>query len=204
MTSHIIETVYPQNVTSFFFCRYDDHESLKAKTIIGSIARQLAATLPADSFHGFNFDIIDATAAISFLKSALYQASKYYIVLGGLDECEEVQVKEITETLHELLDCPGLQIKIFWSSRPNVVNWLPLKFRPQSRIILETEENQNKITLDIQKLIENTLEEWLDGEAPQMQINDPALILTIVNHLQEEAQGMYVNLIPCMIVYSLR
>lgn len=41
VAAYLMEKVSPKDVTAFFFCRFDESESLKAKTIIGSIARQL-------------------------------------------------------------------------------------------------------------------------------------------------------------------
>lgn len=112
-------------------------------------------------------------------------------MLDGLDECGEAQVKEVADIFHGLLLSTRLRVKLFWSSRPNVLGWLPKKFLNQQRIDLETVENQSRVAHDIRKLIRITLEEWLDGETPELQLNDPTLIKTILDHLGEEAQGMY-------------
>ena len=196
MVAHLIEKISPKDVTAYFFCRFDDTESLKAKTIIGSIARQLVSDLPATAFRAFNQESIDGTSIISALEAMLSHTRQYFIVLDGLDECGEVQIKEVVEIFHGLLLSPHLRIKFFWSSRPNVLRWLPGRFLTQQRINLETVENQSRVAHDIIKFIVVTLEEWLDGDAPELQINDPSLIQTVLHCLENGAQGMYEIPIP--------
>lgn len=190
MAAHLIEKASPKDVTAFFFCRFDETESLKAKTIIGSIARQLMSDLPAIAFRAFNRRSIDGTSIISALEATLSHTRQYFVVLDGLDECGEAQVKEVAEIFHRLLLSPHLRIKLFWSSRPNVLSWLPGRFLTQQRMNLETIENQSRVAYDINTFIRVTLEEWLEGETPELQINDPTLIETILNRLEKEAQGM--------------
>ena len=195
MTAHLIETLSPKDVTSFFFCRFDDQESLKAKTIIGSVVRQLVNDLPADTFREFSLENTNRVAIIKFLETALNHTRQYFIVLDGLDECREAQIKEVAKFFYGLLASPLLRVKTFWSSRPNVLNWLPGRFLTQQHIDIESIENQSIVAHDIRKFIRITLEEWLEGESPELEINDPALIFTIIGHLEKEAQGMYAILI---------
>ena len=112
-------------------------------------------------------------------------------MLDGLDECGEAQVREIAEVFHGFLLSPGLRIKFFWSSRPNTLSWLPRRFLTQHHIDLETVENQRRVANDISKLIHITLVELLEGETPELQIKDPTLVITILDRLDQEAQGMY-------------
>ncbi|KAL9629213.1 MAG: hypothetical protein Q9164_006976 [Protoblastenia rupestris] len=158
---------------------------------IGSTVRQLVGNLPADAFLELNHKRIDGDAIINFLESALSCTHQHLIVLDGLDECEEVQIREIADFLYRLLVSPVLRIKLFWSSRPNVPSWLPEKFVAQRHIDSESAENQRKVIYDIHKFIRVTLEELLEGETPELQINDPALVITILDHLEKKAQGIF-------------
>ena len=133
----------------------------------------------------------------------LSHTRQYFIVLDGLDECGEVQIKKVVEIFHEILLSPDLHIKFFWSSRPNVLGWLPERFPTQQRINLETVENQSRVAHDISMFVVVTLEDWLDGEVPELQINDPSLIETILHCLEKEAQGMYDIPIPLTTVQGL-
>lgn len=190
VTASIMEALSPRDVTTFFFCRFDDQESLQARTIIGSIARQLLSDVSADAFRGFH-----ETPVIDFLKSTLSHTRQYFVILDGLDECDEAQIQEVAEVLHSLLNSPQLHFKIFWCSRPNVLNWLPIKFQPQHHVSLDTVESQERIAADIGRFIHNTLQEWLEGDTPELQISDPTLPLTIVDRLEKGAHGMYTTLI---------
>jgi len=188
---HLIETVSPKDVVAFFLCRFDDQESLRARTIIGSVARQLVNHLPADTFPRLDHRNIDELAIIEFLEATLDHSRQYFIMLDGLDECEEAQLKEVAEIFHNLLLLPRLRIQFFWSSRPNVHNWLPGRFLTKQHINLGTMEIQDKIASDIRTFIRVTLEEWLEGETPELQLNNPTLIITILDCLEKRAQGMY-------------
>ncbi|KAL8802033.1 MAG: hypothetical protein Q9200_006727 [Gallowayella weberi] len=177
----------PKHVTSFFFCRFDDQESLKARTIVGSIARQFVNDVPEDNFRGFD----NETPVVEYLEIALSHTRQYFIILDGLDECSEVEIREVSEVLHRLLSSPRLQIKIFWFSRPNIVDWLPPKLKTEQQISLETTESQDRVASDISKFIKITLEEWLEGDTPSLRIIDPNTVLMAVRCLENEAHGMF-------------
>jgi hypothetical protein len=181
--------------TGFFFCRHDDQMSLTARTTLGSIARQLATGIPPESFRGFSAENVDSEAMITFLHATLTERRHYFIVLDGLDECEEAQVQEISQALSSLLHSSRLQVRIYFSGRPYVVKWLTEGLHPEYHITLETEENQAKIALDIDSLIKTTLTQQLEGNTPELRVGDPTLILTVQETLQEKAQGMYVPLL---------
>ena len=181
--------------TAFFFCRHDDQISLNARTILGSIAKQLATSIPPERFRGFSAENVDSEAIINFLCDTLTPLRHYYIVLDGLDECEEAQVQEISQALSCLLHSSRLLVKLYCSNRPYVVKWLTEGLHPEYHITLETEENQEKIALDIDSLVKTTLTQQLEGNTPKLRVGDPTLILTVQETLQEKAQGMYVPLL---------
>lgn len=187
-------SVVPKDVTSYFFCRFDDEDSLQAKNIIGSIARQMVSGLRAEAFFDFDKGPLDGPAILEFLENSLSNTRRHFIILDGLDECNETQIREVTEALYRLLNSSSLHIKLFWSSRSNVLSWLLVKLEPQQRIHLDTVECQKHIAHDIREFINTTLEEWLDRDPPELQIWDPTLVLSIIDHLETEAHGMYVTL----------
>ena len=203
MTAYLIENVSPHDATAFFFCRFDELESLNAEIIIGSVARQLMSDLPANAFREFNQESTYGSSIISLLEAKLSHSRQYFIILDGLDECGEAQLKKVADIFHGLLISSRLHIKLFWSSRPNVLNWLPGRFLTQQHIDLDSVENQSRVAGDIRKFIHVTLEEWLDGETPEMQIHDPNLIFKILDHLEKEAQGMYGISVFSKVVRSL-
>ena len=173
---------------SFFFCRFDDQESLAAKTIIGSIARQLVRHLPEDAFHQLN-ESPDTSDILEVLRTKL-GSTRHYIIVDGLDECGDSQAAEVVQFLEELV-CSSLKVQIFWTSRPNMTISLKPLFLDQ-QISLDSADSQHHIASDIGKYIQTTLEEWLDGDTPQLKIGDPGVILTIADQLEKRAYGMLV------------
>lgn len=178
----------PKDVISFFFCRYDDSASLAARTIFGSIARQLTNDLPTEAFHKFESTTADLTAILGFLKTVLTGERRYFIVLDGLDECEEVQFKNIVEILRDLLDSPLLHIKLIFTTRTSVMSWVPLKLQPERHIDLDTAEHQASVARDIDNFVNASLQERLREN--ELQLRDPTLVLKIQDALKTGAHGM--------------
>ena len=177
-----------EDTASFFFCRFDDQESLKARTIVGSIAKQLASRLAADAFTDFQDNNLDTSAISTFLLSHLGHTQRHFIVLDGLDDCDALESKEVTEFLSRMVESP-LQIKIYCSSRP--MSRLPLNLRSQQLIDLDTEDNKDKLARDINHYIQVMLAERLAGDAPELLVHGSHLILEIRDRLQAEAEGMW-------------
>ena len=161
---------------------------MKARTIFGSIARQLTNDLPTEAFLKFESTTADLTAILNFLKTVLTGKRRYFIVLDGLDECEEVQFKELVNVLRGLLDTPLLHIKLYFTTRSSVMNWVTLILKPERHIVLDTAENQASVTRDIDHFINASLQERLSED--ELQLGDPALVLKIRDALKTGAQGM--------------
>lgn len=175
---------------SYFFCRYDDAESLKARTIMGSIARQL--------FEGLDLDFFDITATaaggifdidqlLDYLQEHLPSPSKkhYFVVIDGLDECEEKEVRSLMGCLKKLLTS-GLIFQLYCSSRPDVLRWIPAILQPQWNV------SMSDTVPEIAQYIEITLEQCL--ESGSLCMGDPAIIFNIQEVLAENAHGILVIL----------
>jgi hypothetical protein len=173
---------------SFFFCRYDDSASLKARTIFGSIARQLTNDLPTEAFRKFESTTADLTALLGFLKTVLTGERRYFIFLDGLDECEDVQFNNIVEIFRGLLDSPLLHIMLFFTTRTSVMSWVPLKLKPERHIDLDTTEHQDSVARDVDNFVNASLQERLREN--ELQLGDPTLVLKIQDALKTGAQGM--------------
>ena len=161
---------------------------MKARTIFGSIARQLTTDLPTEAFHKFEPTTADLTAILKFLKAVLTGKRRYFIVIDGFDECEEVQFKEIVDVLRGLLDAALLPIKLFFTTRTSVKHWVLLKLQPERHIVLDTAENQASVARDIEIFVNVSLQERLSEN--ELQLGDPALVLKIQDALKTGAQGM--------------
>lgn len=161
---------------------------MQARTIFGSIARQLITDLPTEAFHKFESTTADLTAILEFLKAILTEKRRYFVVLDGLDDCEEVQFKKIVDVIRSLADSPLLHIKLYFTTRTSVMNWVPLKLQPERHIDLDIAENQASVARDIDSFVNASLQERLREN--ELQLGDPALVLKIQDALKTGAKGM--------------
>ena len=76
---------------AYFFCRYDEVQSLQSRTIIGSLARQIFDHVKpdvTDTVTEMKAGILVADQILDYLQELLSENSqKYIIIVDGLDEC---------------------------------------------------------------------------------------------------------------------
>ncbi|MCJ1231537.1 hypothetical protein MMC12_008214 [Toensbergia leucococca] len=190
LVEHLIVSGATKNVVGFFFCRYDEVESLKARTIIGSLARQLfdavSTDVSVDKLCAFNDDLpLDVDQIVDFLREALPKDRQYFMVLDGLDECEEEEAKLLIANLQNLLTSADQVFKIYCSTRPDVFQWTNAMLAPRWHFSMSLAN----IGSEIADFIESTLEHCL--ELGTLRLGEPELIVAIQDALLEGAQGMF-------------
>jgi ankyrin repeat protein len=178
-----------KNITTvYFFCRYDIPESLKARTILGSLARQLLSAVPdlgaVKGAYDDNASVGDPDAVLKILYHVFPPERKVYVVLDGLDECDTSEAQALAlgiQTLQKQFD-----ILLCMSCRlvpDKKMEAITCKFAaPQSSFILDDNS-------DIQSYIESELEHRL--QYGQLVLRDPNLILDIRDALLDGSQGMF-------------
>ena len=172
-------------VVAYFFCRHDEAESLQTRVIIGSIARQI--------FDHVKSDIVDAIAEmrpstkdtdqiLDYLQELLPSNShNYFIIIDGLDECEQNETRLVLQSLQQLLMSKYV-FRVYCSSRPDVFHWTHAILEPKWNI------SMSQTITDIEEFIEDTLEAHL--ESGILSIGDPTIILAIRDALLKKAHGM--------------
>lgn len=192
VVAHLMTTVSPADSVSFFFCRYDEIESMRARTIVGNIARQLLDGLPLESFakvdQAMDTLSLDTDQIVDLLQKVLPETRRYFVMIDGLDECEEEEAKELISTIRNLLTLQRITFKIFCSSRPDVFRWVPTILKPEWHVSMAVRD----VNPDIERYIDAALEQRIENG--DLQLGDPTLILTIQDTLLSGAQGMYVLL----------
>ena len=183
-----LSTAREPPLVAYFFCRHDIQESLQARTILGSLARQLLRTL-SDleilSENGSNPHIASSTDRIleSFLKG--YSPSQMtYFVIDGLDECDETERRILVDAFQKIqkelkaLFCISLRIE------PNKSLSFITEQLLATRVVPLPEKNP-----DIDAFIEADLNRCLEQEL--LTIGDPTLIIDIQDVLVAGSQGMF-------------
>lgn len=177
----------PTAVVSYFFCRYDETESLKTRTIIGSIARQILSNAKlevTDKVTELETDILDTDQLMDHFQELLPLSSgAYFIVIDGLDECEEKEAKSVLMFLNRLLMSRHV-FHIYCSSRPAVFRWAASLLQPQWNV------SMSEASPDIKEYVVDALTQCL--ESNRLRLGDPKMIITIQDALVENAHGMSV------------
>ncbi|KUJ08906.1 uncharacterized protein LY89DRAFT_328989 [Mollisia scopiformis] len=171
---------------AYFFCRHDILESLQARVVFGSLARQLLRSFPDLSATE---DLLDENAPVLgiddiyiLLQRTISPNFKAYFILDGLDECSHAEREELVYQLRRLQKIFTLFICL--SYRLEAGNNSKLQFLINPTIISIPDANP-----DIEDYIVAELENYL--KSGTLSIGDPALILEIRDALLDGAQGMF-------------
>ena len=189
--SHLVTYALPNDIISYFFCQFDDEASLKSDTILGCLLQQMALDFPAEKFQASSDIVHSRTEMFDFVECSLSTERRYFIVIDGIDECEELQIREVADFVGRLFTRSDIRVKLFISTRLAEPISLQDTLSTSLCMNLETIESQVKISDDTERLIDATLEGWLTEEGPDL-VGDPNLILTIREVLIEKTNGMYV------------
>lgn len=183
-----LSTQDENTVVAYFFCRYDIPESLIARTVIGSLTRQLLHAVPnlshAGELLGSIDSIPDSEQMFLFLRKSLPLNFKAYFVLDGLNECDQTERQLIFQYLRKLQEsftillCTSVRVEPRNIRRPSLKN-----FAAASSISIP---DQNP---DIEAYIEAELTRCLDTR--DLVLGSALLICEIRDALWNECQGMF-------------
>ena len=136
LAAKVVESLclLPSNpIVIYFFCRCDEVQSLQARTIVGSISRQMLAQANLDDFDppsGAESSDPDPDQMLIYVRRLLpSKLRKCFLVIDGLDECEREDVKTFLEWFQELLS--GHVIQLFCSSRTGRLDGLIEMVKPR-------------------------------------------------------------------------
>ena len=187
LSANVVEDlkIMPSSVVAYFFCAHDEAESLQTRTIIGSIARQIFDHMDSNTISAIaemRPGTMDTDQILDCFRELLpLSTRKYFIVIDGLDECKEAEIRLTLECLKQFLKSKHV-IRVYCSSRPNVSHWTHTLLKPKWNVFMSHSRP------DIEEYIEYSLEKNL--ESKRLCVGDPSVILTIRDTLLENAQGM--------------
>ena len=193
LSSSVIEelvvTKATDSLVGYFFCSYDDHESLQARAIVGSLARQFLSALPASAFNKIDRDLdgitLNIEQIVEYTLGLLPANKQYIIVLDGLDECKPQEASRVLETLQILLGSSH-SFKLFWTGRWDFIARVSHQLQSDFHVTITQSNNGS----DISDFIDRALDEAL--ESRRLQLHDSFLIIKIHDALQTKAHGMCV------------
>ncbi|KAI5456365.1 hypothetical protein BGZ63DRAFT_396492 [Mariannaea sp. PMI_226] len=175
---------------AYFFCRHDASESLQARTILGSLARQLLCTMQevtmvvSENSSVVDPLVLDSKDILSLLRRNLNSTSRAYFILDGLDECDEDQKEDVVLRLQGIQGILPLLVCLSFRQEAGNVLALRLKHFAKPSVISIPEDNT-----DITEFIQSELERRVD--LGKLRVGDPTLVLDIRKALVVGAKGMF-------------
>lgn len=167
-------------VVAYFFCRYDVPKSLTARTILGSLARQLLRTIPDLSI---GTEVCEETSStedtekvIELICHGFPSGHEAYFILDGLDKCEYIEREAVAQGLEKIQTSLKLRLCISFRLEPN--NGLDGFVQ---RLVIVQILSIPEVNPDIEVFIEAELARCL--ETQKLVIGDPTLILEIQDAL---------------------
>lgn len=176
----------------YFFCKSEDAASLKAREVVGSLARQLFEDVPTETLKLNQMDpsigdiTLDIEQILSNMVLLLPRHKQYIMVLDGLDECEYEEIRVLVESIQSLLKSSKHIFKLFWTGRSDFSSRVSEQLRPDFEVHISPSNNGPEIS----KYIELALEDAL--ESGRLKLRDPNVVLEIQDALEVEAHEMSV------------
>ncbi len=175
---------------SYFFCEQDKTESLRARTILGCIIRQqmslesLSEALEAQLAEIHSDDRFDAARLEPLLTAVTKSCHKYYFIIDGLDECSPAERDKLLKTVQRHLSSSKVTIKLFFATRENFAQDIKANFPDYVHRTM----SGPGVDADIKTYIVEVIKERI--RQGTLTIQDPKLLLEIVETLVQKANGM--------------
>lgn len=184
-----------------FYCVRDPQQKARRDptSILGSIARQLACLTQIDNllptvealYDDLNRDglalPLDCYHLIELIISLVEVRKTTYIIIDGLDECEEPERKMLLSSMDKMIKLAKSTVKVFIASRDEVNIKGQLKGGPHLQ--LTTSKTEDDIDFYIETIVNERAGDLICGAAPG------ELLTLIKDKLGSGAEGMYVWLI---------
>jgi hypothetical protein len=175
-----------QDVTiAYFFVRHDLPDSLKARTIIGSIARQLLQSkLETLNTTQLNNWALGSDAILALLRASFSRSQRIHLVLDGLNLCNKSEKAEVINFVSSLQESAWVLACVSFREEPDrELDTTVQGF--QSVRVAPIPDN----SADISAYIEAELARCLENRT--LILGDVALILEIQDALLEGSNGMF-------------
>ncbi|SCV49114.1 uncharacterized protein FFB14_10716 [Fusarium fujikuroi] len=181
---------HPENTqVAFFFFRSYEVDSPQALVILGAIYHQVLKGLLLTSrashilkgLGGLPTILGNTEDVASYLRIALEAVGKTYLIIDGLDECQESERTEVIEVLQGLQTQCSLSICL--SSRPGVLTGIGWTNLHSIQIPTDNRDVSSYIDSEISRLQNNG----------KLTIEDPTLEIQIRSVLTTAAKGNFVR-----------
>lgn len=158
---------------------------MNGRTIVGSIVRQLLRTNPRVVEAVVDHDmLLNSEDMLYLLCHSIPSEHKIYLVLDGLDLCDDVNKQEVTDFIQKLQKPSTLLLCATYRQEPN----LTLESALQKLLSVHAVPLPNN-DADIEMFIQRELSTRI--ETRSLTLGDPTIILDIQDALLRGSQGMF-------------
>lgn len=175
---------------AFFFCEYDNAESLKSRTIIGSLIRQcltvkdLSTSFEKKLKRLFSDTFPDTEDLEEIFEDIAKTSKSVTLIIDGFDECPQADRKIVLEILGRLTSSNSGSVKVFISSREDVIRDIGRSFSNCHELDMGCTEAREDITKYVREVVEEKL------ESGELLVGDLTLVDDIKEALIEGSNGM--------------
>lgn len=189
VVEELVVTRAADTSVGYFFCKDDDFQSLKAREIMGSLARQFLSAVPVKLFNQLDQDVGDIALSIEQIVTLMLRLlplnNHYILAVDGLDECQPEEAYQLLDTFQTLVRSPAHVFKLFWTGRSDFVERVSYRLQSDFHVKISPSKNGPEIS----RFIERALDEALENG--RLQLRDPRIIVRIQEALEKEAYEMF-------------
>ncbi|KAK0640719.1 hypothetical protein B0T16DRAFT_201580 [Cercophora newfieldiana] len=174
--------------TAYFFVRSNDVRSITARAVFGSLARQILEFVQDSSWVNSLPDgppgALGLDDIVALLRQILPPSQFIFIVLDGLDDCENNEKMMLMGHIRELQRLFNIHLSVSMRLEANRNKWKEFD-RLDPDFILEIPQNNP----DISSFVRLELEALL--ESGDLSVGDPSLVQEIQHALIRGSKGMF-------------
>lgn len=173
-------------VVSYFFCRPDYADSLRARTLMGCLARQVLETCKTDTIEQLwqgTRPIMSEEDIMALFNAEVIKRRKLVFILDGVDQCNPEERGKIREFVRHLQDLMSMKLCISYRQTADLRYHGGLNDWGVGYTLDMPVENPD---------IEQYIQAWLESslESGNLDIGDPTIVLEIQQALEAGAHGM--------------
>ncbi|KAF5603206.1 heterokaryon incompatibility protein het-E-1 [Fusarium pseudocircinatum] len=186
LLANVVDDLNLQNnaIVLYFFARYDRHDGLNARTILGCLIRQLlehfVANRDFDHIFQTNATIRDVDDVVEIFKQVPTQNQRVFIVIDGVDECPMPEQHALLKAL-SVIQPYGYKLCISVRALEQTLTWKNHSFRFHVCIPEANPDILDYVQVEVARRIQER----------RLVIQDPNLVQEVKEQLISGACGMF-------------
>ena len=189
---HLFEKSGNDYRIAYFFCQFDNVESLSALAILSALVRQLldmktlSELVETRLVNLLEIPCLEAPDLGVLLKDVLVITKCRFIFIDAIDECSKSEWEVLLEVLRDIVVSFSGVVKIFLAIRQGIAEDVEKIFESPYQVTMGSSQANS----DIKTYIKDVLTEKRDGG--KLVVGNPELINEITDALVQQANGMLV------------